>query len=126
MVVMRGNWFGPAPLALAICLVIALAPNTTALAQAPAEERTPSAEASIKARMNQWTVGLAAGLPDGGFVRFASEMARTMDDGDNMRILPIVTRGPLPTAPGSKPERLGLLDLVAGGVEPGGPNTPRS
>ena len=43
--------------------------------------------------MNQWTVGLAAGLPDGGFVRFASEMARTMDDGDNMRLIPMVTRG---------------------------------
>jgi TRAP-type uncharacterized transport system substrate-binding protein len=43
--------------------------------------------------MNQWTVGLAAGLPDGGFVRFASEMARTMEDGDNMRLIPMVTRG---------------------------------
>jgi hypothetical protein len=44
-------------------------------------------------RMNQWTVGLAAGLPDGGFVRFASETARTMDDGDNMRLIPMVTHG---------------------------------
>ncbi|CAL75043.1 conserved hypothetical protein; putative TRAP-type uncharacterized transport system protein, periplasmic component [Bradyrhizobium sp. ORS 278] len=52
-----------------------------------------SDETAIKARMNQWTVGLAAGLPDGGFVRFASEMARTMDDGDNMRLIPMVTRG---------------------------------
>lgn len=58
-----------------------------------AESRPPYDEAAIKARMNQWTVGLAAGLPDGGFVRFASEMARTMDDGDNMRLIPMVTRG---------------------------------
>ncbi|MGC2777172.1 MAG: TAXI family TRAP transporter solute-binding subunit [Bradyrhizobium sp.] len=57
------------------------------------EPRGASDEAAIKARMNQWTVGLAAGLPDGGFVRFASEMARTMDDGDNMRLIPMVTRG---------------------------------
>ncbi|CCD98378.1 TAXI family TRAP transporter solute-binding subunit [Bradyrhizobium sp. STM 3809] len=57
------------------------------------EQRGGSDEAAIKARMNQWTVGLAAGLPDGGFVRFASEMARTMDDGDNMRLIPMVTRG---------------------------------
>ena len=90
---MRRNLFGPALLALATCFVIALAPSNAALAQAPAEERTPSAEASIKTRMNQWTVGLAAGLPDGGFVRFASEMARTMDDGDNMRLIPMVTHG---------------------------------
>ncbi|WP_315753264.1 MULTISPECIES: TAXI family TRAP transporter solute-binding subunit [unclassified Bradyrhizobium] len=57
------------------------------------EPRSASDEAAIKTRMNQWTVGLAAGLPDGGFVRFASEMARTMDDGDNMRLIPMVTRG---------------------------------
>jgi hypothetical protein len=43
--------------------------------------------------MNRWTVALAAGLPDGGFVQFASEMARTMEDGDNMRLIPMVTRG---------------------------------
>ena len=61
-------------------------------ARAP-ELRSASDEAAIKTRMNQWTVGLAAGLPDGGFVRFASEMARTMDDGDNMRLIPMVTRG---------------------------------
>jgi hypothetical protein len=82
------------PLALATCLVIFfLKLNHAVLAQAPAEERTPTAEASIKARMNQWTVGLGAGLPDGGSVRFASEMARTMDDGDNMRVIPMVTHG---------------------------------
>ncbi|MGJ4926985.1 TAXI family TRAP transporter solute-binding subunit [Bradyrhizobium sp. HKCCYLS2038] len=57
------------------------------------EARSAPDENAIKARMNQWTVGLAAGLPDGGFVRFASEMARTMDDGDNMRLIPMVTRG---------------------------------
>ncbi len=58
-----------------------------------ADARAAADEAAIKTRMNQWTVGLAAGLPDGGFVRFASEMARTMDDGDNMRLIPMVTRG---------------------------------
>ena len=50
-------------------------------------------DSSERARMNEWTVGLAAGLPDGGFVRFASEMARTMEDGDKMRLIPMVTRG---------------------------------
>src|ERR1700730_18084126 len=101
MVVMRTDWFGTALLALATCLVIVLAPGHLAHAQAPSEAATtarpaaatPTAEAAIKTRMNQWTVGLAAGLPDGGFVRFASEMARTMDDGDNMRLIPMVTRG---------------------------------
>jgi TRAP-type uncharacterized transport system substrate-binding protein len=97
---MRRDLFGTALLALATCLVISLAPSNAAHAQAGPEAAaarpeaaTPTAEAAIKARMNQWTVGLAAGLPDGGFVRFASEMARTMDDGDNMRLIPMVTRG---------------------------------
>jgi len=92
-------------LALAICSAGCFGSMNAALAQRRSdpplpttpgrvpEARGPADEAAIKARMNQWTVGLAAGLPDGGFVRFASEMARTMDDGDNMRLIPMVTRG---------------------------------
>jgi TRAP-type uncharacterized transport system substrate-binding protein len=107
------NMFCVALLALATCLVSCLAPSDPAFAQARPEGRSaalvhpetrsalpirpeghsPPDENSIKTRMNQWTVGLAAGLPDGGFVRFASEMARTMEDGDNMRLIPMVTRG---------------------------------
>src|SRR4051812_41190302 len=95
---MRKYLFGTALLALATCLVISfalrnaaraqvpppvaqaptsLAPSRAALAQAPAEQRTPTAEAAIKARMNQWTVGLAAGLPDGGFRGFSKQNGRT-------------------------------------------------
>ena len=44
--------------------------------------------------MNAWTVGLAGGLLDGAPIRFAAEIARAVDDGDNMHVLPIVTRGP--------------------------------
>ena len=53
--------------------------------------RTDLAE---KERLNAWTVGLAAGRIEGAPLLFASELARVLDDGDNMRILPIVTRGP--------------------------------
>ncbi|MGJ4993632.1 TAXI family TRAP transporter solute-binding subunit [Bradyrhizobium sp. HKCCYLS3077] len=117
---MRRTFAGPALMALAMTSAVLFTAQTAALAQdqpaaplslkparAPdrravepriiearaAEPRSASDEVAIKARMNQWTVGLAAGLPDGGFVRFASEMARTMDDGDNMRLIPMVTRG---------------------------------
>src|ERR1700750_3413946 len=41
-----------------------------------------------------WTVGLAAGLIEGAPLRLAAEMARVVDDGDNLHVLPIVTRGP--------------------------------
>jgi hypothetical protein len=64
-------------------------PEGRSPAQAHPEGPSAPDETSIKFRMNQWTVG----LPDGGFVRFASEMARTMEDGDNMRLIPMVTRG---------------------------------
>jgi len=39
-------------------------------------------------------VGLAAGRIEGAPLRLASEMARVVDDGDNLHVLPIVTRGP--------------------------------
>ena len=44
--------------------------------------------------MNAWTVGLAGGLLEGAPIRFAAEMARVVDDGDNLHVLPVVTRGP--------------------------------
>ena len=47
-----------------------------------------------RVRINAWTIGLAAGRTEGAPLQFASELARVLDDGDNMRILPIVTRGP--------------------------------
>ena len=43
---------------------------------------------------NAWTVGLAAGLIEGAPLRLASEMARVVDDGENLHVLPIVTHGP--------------------------------
>jgi TRAP-type uncharacterized transport system substrate-binding protein len=81
-------------LALVAYLATGPAPRAqTALGQVRPEAHRAADETSTSFRMNQWTVGFAAGLPDGGFVRFASEMARTMDDGDNMRLIPMVTRG---------------------------------
>ena len=50
-------------------------------------------EARRKEAINSNTVGLAAGRIEGAPLRFAAELARVLDDGDNMRVLPIVTRG---------------------------------
>src|SRR5262245_10243001 len=47
----------------------------------------------LKQKLNSWTIGLAAGLPEGAPLRFASELARVLDDGDKLRVVPIVTRG---------------------------------
>jgi TRAP-type uncharacterized transport system substrate-binding protein len=51
-------------------------------------------EQAHKERINAWTVGLAAGRLEGAPILFASELARVLDDGDNMRVVPMVTRGP--------------------------------
>jgi TRAP-type uncharacterized transport system substrate-binding protein len=50
-------------------------------------------EEAIKERKNAWTVGIAGGLIDGTYMRFADELAKVLDDGDNLRILPMVSYG---------------------------------
>lgn len=50
--------------------------------------------ASQQEKVNAWTVGLAAGQAEGAPLRLAAEMARVADDGANLQVLPIVTRGP--------------------------------
>ena len=50
-------------------------------------------EGAIKERKNAWTVGIAGGLIDGTYMRFADELAKVLDDGDNLRILPMVSYG---------------------------------
>lgn len=66
------------------------AASVTQAQQAP---RTVSYE-QMREKVNAWTVGLAAGLIEGAPIRLASEMARVADDGPNLQVLPIVTRGP--------------------------------
>src|SRR4051794_18734007 len=50
-------------------------------------------DAAIKQRKNAWTVGVAGGLIDGTYMRFADELGKVLDDGDNLRILPMVSYG---------------------------------
>jgi uncharacterized protein len=50
-------------------------------------------EATLKDTKNAWTVGLVGGLFEGTFMRFAEEIRKAIDDADNMRVLPIVSRG---------------------------------
>jgi TRAP-type uncharacterized transport system substrate-binding protein len=50
-------------------------------------------DAELKHRKNAWTVGLAGGQLSGTYMMFADELAQVLDDGDNLRVLPIVTHG---------------------------------
>src|SRR5215831_15724373 len=58
----------------------------------PRKEQARAGQA-LNERINASTIGLAAGRIEGAPLQFAAELARVLDDGDNMRILPIVTRG---------------------------------
>src|SRR5260370_35127107 len=53
-----------------------------------------SGEAQIRERLNAGTVGLAGGLLEGAPIRFATEIARGVNDGAAMHVFPILTRGP--------------------------------
>src|SRR3979490_1577597 len=53
-----------------------------------------SGEAQIRERLNAGTIGLAGGLLEGAPIRFATEIARVVNDGGVVHVLPIVTRGP--------------------------------
>ena len=58
------------------------------------QRRASPSHESEKDKMNAWTVGLAGGLLEGAPIRLAAEMGRVVDDGPNLHVLPIVTRGP--------------------------------
>jgi TRAP-type uncharacterized transport system substrate-binding protein len=52
-----------------------------------------SGEQAKVTQVNNWTVGIAGGFFEGTFIRFAVDLAKALDDGDRLRILPIVSYG---------------------------------
>lgn len=50
-------------------------------------------EASIKERKNSWTVGMVGGLLSGTPMRFADELAKALNEGDDLRVIPMVSYG---------------------------------
>jgi TRAP-type uncharacterized transport system substrate-binding protein len=81
--------------ALAACLVLSAPAITPALGQAIPDslKQSGNTEAAIKDKRNAWTVGVAGGLMSGTYMTFADELAKALDDGDNLRLLPMVTYG---------------------------------
>jgi TRAP transporter TAXI family solute receptor len=67
---------------------------TAARAQAIPKSLEPSGnEFAIRERKNNAVVGVAGGLLSGTYMKFADELAQVLDDGDKLRVLPIVTYG---------------------------------
>jgi TRAP transporter TAXI family solute receptor len=78
-------------------LLVGMALSQAADAQEKRRLRAPTSaetgETSKVAQINSWTLGLAGGLPTGTFIRFASEIARNVNDPEELRVLPIITGG---------------------------------
>jgi TRAP-type uncharacterized transport system substrate-binding protein len=95
------------------CLVVVLAGSvlpaaaqglldTFAIAQAaPAPRRAlplpnkpvTEDENAKSVRINNWTIGLAGGLLEGTFSKYAADLGKALDDADNLRVLPIISYG---------------------------------
>ncbi len=91
---------GAASLAAAIVALglVALAPGSELLAPAHAQAIPKSLaeggpDSALRQRKNAWTVGVAGGQLSGTYMTFADELAQVLDDGDNLRVIPIVTYG---------------------------------
>lgn len=82
----------PKPVAPALTAVRPAKPTSSQAAGA-----SPALPATISDKKreaaNQWVVGLAAGRIEGAPLRFAAELAGVMDDGDELRVMPVITRG---------------------------------
>jgi TRAP transporter TAXI family solute receptor len=50
-------------------------------------------DTAMRVSRNAWTVGIVGGQLSGTYMTFASELAEVLDDGNNLRVLPIVTHG---------------------------------
>jgi TRAP-type uncharacterized transport system substrate-binding protein len=83
------------PASRLVFLLAALASLLLLVQPSGVDAQTKNVDALTKKRaINAWTIGLAGGLIEGAPIRLAAEMSRVVDDGDNLHVLPVVTRGP--------------------------------
>jgi methylmalonyl-CoA mutase cobalamin-binding subunit len=76
-----------------VALVVSLFSVNLAAQVIPKSIQEGGSEAALRARKNAGTVGIAGGLLYGTYMHFVDEMASALNDGDNFRILPIVSYG---------------------------------
>jgi TRAP transporter TAXI family solute receptor len=80
--------------------VLALPAAAQAPATAPATAPAAAGQANLAqtlsamaARANAGTVGIISGGVDGTYVRFAADLAAVLDDGDTLRVIPVIGKG---------------------------------
>src|SRR5690349_7981737 len=72
-------------------LLLLLGATHPEAAQTTSRAPKPPSPTTQKADPNAWTVGLAGGLLEGTFIRYAADIAKVLDDGDRLRVIPMVT-----------------------------------
>ncbi len=82
-------------LALAIAGTMAFAAPTSSSAQtgAPTKGQRLGPLDQMRAQINENVVTIVSGNPNGGYLGIAYDIAAVTDDGDNLRVLPIVGKG---------------------------------
>lgn len=84
---------GRIAVASATALVVGLLSFNLSAQVVPKSLQEGGSDSTLRERKNAWTVGIVGGLLSGSYMRFADEMASALNDGDNLRILPIVSYG---------------------------------
>ena len=74
-----------------IAAIVSLAGET--LPRSPRDAGAEAAEEAVRQRQNQWTVFLGGGTRDSTWLEFAAELGEVLDDGDDMRVIPLISRG---------------------------------
>lgn len=72
-------------------LAAAMAEAQAAPAPAPGPGAMPNAMTATRA--NSGTVGVVSGGVDGTYIRIAADLAAVLDDGDRLRVLPVIGKG---------------------------------
>lgn len=86
---MRTRFFGAC--AIALTLLGLFSANLSA--QVPKAISAGGTDAEMREKKNAWTVGIVGGLFTGTYMRLVDDMASALNDGDNLRIVPIVSYG---------------------------------
>jgi TRAP-type uncharacterized transport system substrate-binding protein len=89
----EGALFLATAFALGLIGMGALGVGAAAAQAIPKSLEEGGTDIDLRNRKNMWTVGVAGGLMSGTNMTFADEMAQVLDDGDNLRVIPMVTYG---------------------------------
>ena len=79
-------------LLLLFALAFAFQPDAPAFAQTASQQNKKKAS-DLREQINRGTVGIISGGINGTYIRIASDLASVLDDGNQLRVLPLIGKG---------------------------------